>query len=340
MSTTGKKSSFATLNDVARLANVSPITVSRVFNPKWKGRVRESTVTAVMEAAERLHYTPNGLASSLVSSRTNTIAVVIGRSAGYFYSRFLVEIANRVQRANWQILVFALDDTTQIESIVAQVLRHRVDAIVVTSAVLTYEIPKHFSGINIPVILFKRPSTLAGLSGVWCDDQGAAAKAAEFLVENGHRRIGIVSDPYGETYRDRAFIAKLAEYGLQPLHVCPGSYQHQDGWRGAVEIMKHGRPDAIFCDEDTMAMGAIDALRREFHLRVPEDVSVMGFDDNPAACLPAYDLTTMGHRLNEMLDALIAAIRQELETPGVRFTRQFDMDLVVRSSVRLDRPVR
>lgn len=339
MRTSDKKHLFPTVSDVAKLARVSPITVSRVFNPKWAGKVKPATAGAVMQAAQTLHYTPNGVARSLVSQHTSIIAVVIGKSVGYFYMKFLLEISGRMQREGWQVLVFTLDNATDIETVVSHVQRYRVDAIVVTSSVLVYEIPKHFSSINIPVILFKRPATLIGSSGIWCSDQSASKKAARFLVENGHRKIAMIVEPYGETYRDQAFISQLAAYGLSPFHVCEGNYQYGDGYRGALEIMGHGQPDAIFCDEDTMAMGAMDALRGH-GLRIPEDVSVMGFDDNPAASLPAYDLTTMAHRLDEMLDAVITAIHQELETPGSRFAKEFDMDLVVRSSVLLNRPQR
>ena len=339
MGTIDKKNSFPTVGDVAKLAKVSPITVSRVFNPKWAGKVSPVTAEAVMQAARALHYTPNGVASSLVSQRTNIIAVVIGKSVGYFYMRFLLEISGRMQKEGWQILVFTLDNMSDLETVVSHVRRYRVDAIVVTSSVLVYEIPKHFSSVNIPVVLFKRPATLIDSSGIWCDDRQAARKAARFLVENGHRKIAMIVEPHGETYRDQAFIGQLAEYGLTPFHVCEGNYQYEDGYRGALEIIAHGQPDAIFCDEDTMAMGAMDALR-DHGFRIPEDISVMGFDDNPAARLGSYRLTTLSHPLDQMLDALTLAIHKELSHEDVPFTMEFEMELVVRSSVLLNRPIK
>lgn len=327
--------SFATIDDVAELAKVSRITVSRVFSSKWAGRIRPETVERVLQAATKLRYTPNNLARGLSSQRSNIVAVVVNARPGFFYSEVLNRMVEAIQLAGWQALVFTVDLTDDLGRIISQVLQHRVDAVVVTSAVLSRSILKFF-GQNppIPVVLFKRVPQTPAFGGIWCDEQDGARQAAQYLLETGHRHIAVFSHSQGDTGRSEAFIGQLQQAGLLPTAVFEGEYSHASGYALACRLMEEADGvDALFCDEDSMAMGAMDALRQRYGLRIPSDISIVGFDDSPVAELPAYGLTSVGHPLDEMIAATIDAIRAQGEDFANVVRREFAMKLAVRTTV-------
>lgn len=327
-----KTSNFATGEDVARLAGVSTITVSRVFNAAWAGRIRKETEEKVLAAAAQLKYKPNGVARSLANSRTDIVAVVIGQSAGFFYTDFLMKLVQYIQASGRQTLVYTLDLQQNLDSILAKVSQHRVDAVIVTSSVLRADVAKHFQDIGIPTILFKRSAEYTNLSGVWCDEPGGAAAAARLLLAHGRRKIGVVLHPDGGTHRGDAFIAQLKSEGVEPICVEHGDYTYDAGASAARRMLREHKPDAIFCVEDTMAMACVDVARCEFGLRVPEQLAVIGFDNSPVSGLPAYGLTTVAHPLEDMLEAVVGSIAYLMEHPGAQILRSFPMEILERST--------
>lgn len=326
---------FATIDDVAALAKVSRITVSRVFSSKWAGKIRPETAQRVMRAAAALQYTPNNLARGLSSQRSNIVAVVVNARPGFFYSEVLNRMVEAIQLAGWQALVFTVDQTDNLGHIISQVLQHRVDAMVVTSAVLSKSILRFF-GQNppIPVVLFKRVPQTPAFGGIWCDEADGARQAAQCLLDTGHRHIAVMCHPEGDTGRAEAFIDRLRQNGVEAVIILEGKYTHASGCELAHRLMEsHREVDAIFCDEDTMAIGAMDTLRLRYRLRIPADISVVGFDDSPIAALPAYGLTSVGHPLDKMVQATIDAIHTQSEDLAAAVRREFPMRLVIRSSV-------
>lgn len=326
---------FATIDDVAKLAKVSRITVSRVFNDKWAGKIRPETQQRVLQAALDLQYTPNNLARSLSSQRSSVVAVVVNARPGFFYSQVMHQMVEAIQLAGWQSLVFTVDRTDDLGRIVSQVLQHRVDAIVVTSAVLSRSILRYF-GQNppIPVVLFKRTPSTPGFGGIWCDEAGGARLAAQHLLDNGHRHIAVMHNSEGDTGRGEAFIDHLRQNSVFPIKVLHGEYTHSSGYGMACLLLEsHSVVDAVFCDEDTMAIGAMDAIRQRFSLSIPKDISIIGFDNSPVAALPAYNLTSIGHKLDEMIEATVNAIRIQSEDLSNTVRQEFSMGLVIRSSV-------
>ncbi|GAA0182939.1 LacI family DNA-binding transcriptional regulator [Clostridium sediminicola] len=328
-------SKFATLSDVAKLANVSTITASRVYNPKWKGKVRETTVEKVHKAAKELGYNPNGIARSLISQKTNIIAVVIGPNIGFFYERVLTKLIFKIQATGRQALIFVADPSVGMEAVVAQVHHYRVDAIIVTSPATRSNIMNYFTNSKIPIILFNRAISNTNASAVWSDTIKAVDEVADFLVLNGHKFIGCVSGEK-KAERNEAFIEKLKEYNKKPVYIYEGDYSYESGYKAAIQMLTASNPpDAIFCAGDDMAMGVLDAARIEMGLNIPEDLSVIGFDDNPVAKKPAYDLTTVRQPVHEMIDATIEIIEELLENPEKQILKKIKMELVIRSTVKI-----
>ncbi|GAA0178778.1 LacI family DNA-binding transcriptional regulator [Clostridium sediminicola] len=331
----GTKSVFPTLIDVAKSADVSPITVSRVYNPKWEGKVRQSTVDKVLKAAKEIGYNPNGVARSLNSQRTNIIAVVMGMETGYFYAEVLNKLIHKIQESGRQALVFVADLAIGMEKVVAQVNQYRVDAIIVTSPATKSNIMNYFTNSKIPLILFNREVMNSNASAVWSDSIKAVNEIADFIFDNGFKHIGYIAGK-NENERNESFITKLKNHSIEPVYVIEGDFTYKSGYKLATKmISSKKRPDIIFCCGDNMAMGAMDAARGKFGLDVPNDISIIGFDDNSAASLEAYDLTTMRQSVDDLVNATIEVIEELLENPEKQILRRYDMELIIRSSVKV-----
>jgi DNA-binding LacI/PurR family transcriptional regulator len=330
----GIKSIFPTLIDVAKCAEVSPITVSRVYNPKWEGKVKQATVDKVLQAAKELGYNPNGIARSLNSQRTGIIAVVMGMETGYFYGEVLNELIRKIQESGRQALVFVADITIGMEKVVAQVNQYRVDAIVVTAPALKSNIMNYFTNSKIPIIIFNREVKNSNASAIWSDSIKAVHDVAEFLAKNDFKNIGYIAGKH-EDERNESFIKKLEEYNIKPVHVIEGVYDYRSGYEIAMKMINSNKvPDVIFCCGDIMAMGAMDAARLRFGLNIPRDISIIGFDDTSAASLEAYDLTTMKQPLPKMVQATIEVIDEVLKNPDKQIIRTLEMELIIRSSTK------
>ena len=329
---------YPTLKDVAELSGVSPITVSRVFNEKWEGRVKEETVHKVLTAARKLDYSPNQIARSLNGERTNIIAVVTGLRTGIFYDELLHNLTTKIQKNGKQALIFVADPSYGIERIVEQVNQFRVDAIIVTSPALKSEIMNFFSNTKRPIVLFNRYIEQSTASAVWSDGVFAMKKLVYFLLENGYKDIAFLTGPsegIAELERDATFITALANGGIPPIKVINGDYTYKSGYNAAFEFFKGlKKPDVIVCSGDNMAFGVMDALKNKLGLHVPEDVSVIGYDDNPVAKLDAYDLTTIKQPFDIMIDATIDTVNKLLEDPKKQILLSFDTELIIRGSTR------
>ncbi|MTI65078.1 MAG: LacI family transcriptional regulator [Firmicutes bacterium] len=331
------QSTFPTLKDVAKCADVSPITVSRVFNPKWEGKVKQSTVDKVLNAAKELGYNPNGIARSLNSQKTNIIAVVMGVETGHFYKQILLKLINKIQASGRQALVFIADPTIGMEKVVDQVNQYRVDSIIVTAPATKSSIMNYFTNSKIPLIIFNREIINSNASAVWTNTLKAVNNVADFLVNNGYKNIGFISGKL-ESKRNKSFIQKLEEYNMKPIYIIEGEYTYESGYKIAIKMLTaNKKPDVIFCGGDNMAMGVMDAVRLKFGLNVPNDIAVVGFDDNPVSSLQSYDLTTVKQPIDEMIDCTIDIIEELLENPNKQILREFDTELIIRSTVKISK---
>lgn len=330
--------------DVARLAGVSPATVTRIFNPEWEHRVTNRLKDKVLRAAKELNYTPNAYARMLASNKTNIIAIVLGPVTGYYYSQVLLHFIYRLQACGKQVLPFTTDPKTTYDSLMQKIAEYRVDAVIMTSASYTMIFESVES--NIPIILFDRVINGAKVKSVCSDSFNGGQKAAEMLLDNGHKKIafisgnGLASKDYNREY---GFISRMHELGATIWATEEGRYAHySSGYNAARRIMQSGAyPDAIFCADDVMAMGTIDVLRDEFNVNVPDDISVVGFHDIPEASLPAYSLTTIHTPIRDMVKATLEYIDSFSAKPddsmkdNTEEKTLFPMKPVIRNSMRV-----
>jgi DNA-binding LacI/PurR family transcriptional regulator len=193
--------------------------------------------------------------------------------------------------------------------------------------------------LGIPVVNFNRGQDDPRLTDITSDNLAGGRRAAEFLIAAGHTRIAHIMGWQGaSTGRDRAagFGAAMEAAGLTPLAMVDGMYSRETAARLAHDLCARGpRPDAIFVGNDHMAFAVMDALRFELGLRVPEDVSIIGYDDVPMAAWPAYALTTIRQPVNRMVAATVEAILGQIEGQAAPQKTRIDGPLMVRRSARV-----
>ena len=333
----GKKEGTVTSTDVARLAGVSPASVTRVFNPDWTMNIRPDIREKVIAAAKELNYTPNAFARILAGNKTNLIAIVLGQTTGPYYSQFLLRFIYQLQRLGKQVLPFTIDEKGDCRALVEKIRPFRVDAIVLTSA--AYNVNYEPLASDTPIILLELSINGSGNHSVSSDTYNGGRMVAEMLVENGHKRIAMISGNAlaNQDYdREYGFVNGLHDYGLKLWRKEDASYaRYGTGCKAARRLLSgNERPDAIFCADDVIAMATIDVLRYEYSISVPDEISVVGFHNVQQASLPPYALTTMESPINRMVDAVVDIILH-LDEHKEPVTTVFKMSPIIRNSMRI-----
>lgn len=324
---------------VAELAGVSQSAVSRVFTPG--SSVSRKTAEKVRAAAEKLGYRPNVLARSLKSGKSRIIGLVVAYLENYFYPDVVERISAELQHAGYHVLVFLGRNTAlDTDRVVHELMDYQVDGIVLASVTMSSHLAEKCLSIGVPVVLFNRGQDDSRMSSVTTDNHAGGYALADFLVSLGHERIAYVAGFEGAmTQRDReaGFRAGLAAAGQQLYARAVGNFVYAEAQAAARELFATSRrPDAVFVANDHMAFAVMDVLRFELGLRVPEDVSVVGFDDVPPAAWPAYSLTTWRQNTERMVGETVQMILAAPtgEAPAAPRRVVLDGSLVIRGSTR------
>ena len=302
---------YASSTDVARLAGVSQSAVSRTY--KAGGSVSAETRQKVLAAAEQLGYRPSLIPQIMLNHRSYLVAIVIGGMYNPFYAKVLEEFTVKLQGIGHQVLLVHVDSGHSLDAVIPRLASYRVDAIVSALAVLSPRAADELARFRIPVITFNTPVKNEWVSSVSCDNEGAARELADLFVGRGVRNFGYITGPAGSPANEErlaGFESRLAEHGITDLRIASADFRYEGGHDAALTLFEDGktRPDAIFCANDLLAMGAMDAIRKTVGLRVPEDVVIAGFDDIPAASWLAYDLTTFVQDAPLMVDEAIRIV--------------------------------
>ena len=331
-----------TIRDVAREAGVSVATVSRVLNDS--GPVGVETRRRILEVAATLRYIPDSAARSLITRRTNTLGVLLPDLYGEFFSEVIRGIDATAQAGGYHLLVSSShNDRVAIEAAM-RAMRGRVDGLVVMSP----DVDAHALVANLadstPVVLLNCDVAGTAFDSLNIDNFGGAAAMVRHLVGRGHRDIAFIGG--GERNHDaaerlRGYRSTLDELGLgrRPGWERTGDFTESGGHRAAVEILAvEPRPTAVFAANDSMAIGALSALR-EGGVRVPEDVVVVGFDDIPIARYMSPPLTTVHVAINELGERATRMLLQAVEEKNqhVKCQETLRTTLVIRQSCGGDR---
>lgn len=324
--------------DVARRAGVSQSAVSRVFTPG--ASVSQAMTERVRAAATELGYRPNVLARTMITGKSRLIGLVVAYLDNQFYPEILEKLSTSLQQRGYHVLVFMAQQTAgNIDPVLQEILDYQVDGIVLASVAMSSMLAERCDDAGIPVVLFNRAEQQDRFSTVTSDNFAGGKALAEFLVAGGHQRIGYIAGWEGaSTQRDReaGFCAGLAAHGLSLFARGVGDFRIEVAAEAARKMFSVDEiPDAVFVANDHMAFAVIDVLRGELGLRVPEDVSVVGYDDVQLSSWPSFDLTTVRQRSDEMVAETIAALMAQIEGGATTPHRvKIDGPLVVRGSAR------
>ena len=325
-----------TAEDVARTLGVSQSTISRAFS--MTASISDDMKLRVIKAANKLGYQPNVIARSLITRRTNMIAIVMANLIDPFYPVVLDELVQQIQARGFQTLLFVPSAGQDIDDVMPNLLQYQVDAIVLTSATISSEMARICAARDTPVVSFNRYVPGLKIHAVSSDNVAGARQVADFLVTTGHERPAFVSGQRdATTNRDRqtGFASRLKQLKIKSyLQEDGGEFSYEAGYAAAKRLLRRAtRPDALFFACDVMALGGMDAAR-EIGLSVPEDLSIVGYDDVPMAALPCYSLTTIRQPIREMAKAAVDVLNLA-EGKGAKSaptTRIIMGDLITRSS--------
>jgi DNA-binding LacI/PurR family transcriptional regulator len=293
-----------TAQQLAKKLELSQSTVSRAFT--HSASIHPETKELVMKAANSLGYQPNIIARSLITRRTNIVAVVMANLTDPYYPLVLEQLAQRIQANGRQLLLFLIPPGKHVDDVLPSLLQYKVDAILITSATVSSRMAAFCASQGSPVVLFNRYVPGLKVTAVCCDNIAGGRAVADYLWSNGHIRPAFVAaESDVTTNRDRAhgFFTRLQELGMSlHAHEIGGEFSYAAGYDAARRLIcQRQRPDSIFFASDVMAIGGIDAIRAA-NLRIPADISVIGFDDVPIANWPPYELTTIRQPITQMVD--------------------------------------
>jgi LacI family transcriptional regulator len=307
-----------TSRQIAQLTGVSQSTVSRAL--RGDARVAQDTTLRIIDAARRLGYVPNASARALISGRVGTIAVVIGDFANPFYSELVELLHDELTRGGFRMVL--LNERTESHGnagLVPLLRGQAADGMLCASATLGPRTTELLRSAQVPVVLLNRAVESSEFDAVVADNEGGAALAAAHLVQLGHARIGAIAGPQNtSTARSRliGFRRGLERAGLQldPELLRVNEFSHQSGYHGTIELMAaEDPPTAIFCGNDLIAFGALDAARR-LNIPVPTQLSVIGFDDIAMSGWEAFALTTIRQPLAKMAREAVRLLIDSVET--------------------------
>lgn len=328
-----------TVKDIARELGVSVATVSRALSPDKV--IAPNTRARVLEKARDMGYAPNLFARGLSSQRSRIAALFASNITNPFYPEVVVKLTRRLQDVGLHTMLFASEGAAGVDAALPLLRQYNPDIAIVLAATMTSEALNQCLEGQTPVILFNRYVEGARASAVCCDNYEGGRLVATRLAEAGHRRPAFISGLEAASTnvdRRRGFCDGCAAAGLgAPQIISGGDFTYETGYEGMKRLAGGATPpDAVFCANDIVAIGAMDAARRDLGLSVPEDVSIVGFDDIAMASWPSHELTTVRQPMNAMIEGVISEMSRLMESDDKSPREQFlPGRLMVRKSARL-----
>lgn len=306
-----------TQEDVARRARVSRALVSLVMRDA--PNVSEERRRRVLLAAEELGYRPNAAARSLASKSTHTIGVLIYDVTNPYLTGVYASLATAAEAAGFDLLVApGMRSATREIALVNTLLEHRVAGLALVSPVMKSADLRNFAS-TWPTVVLGRDVSFHGVDVVTTDERQAARAVISHLVEFGHRQIAHITGGAGRASTDRAtaYRQTMREFGLEP-HEVPGAFTERGGQAGALKILEMpSLPTAVVAANDLVAVGAMGVFRSA-GLRVPRDISMVGFDDSQIASLELIGLTSVHQSVEQFGTAAVSLLTRRIAgaSPG------------------------
>lgn len=340
VSTEGWITMRPTIRDVARAAGVGQATVSRVLNNS--GYVKPETRQRVVEAASALGFVPSSLARGLVRHATDTVGLIIPDITNPFFPAVTRGMEDAASEAGYTVFLCNTDNDPAMEALdVRRFRERRVDGIIFVGTTDRRELVESLLAEGVPVVLTDRGVSDLDVDSVLVDNAAGALAACRHLIDLGHRRIAHVAGaPHTRTGQDRwnGYRRALESAGMvyeEALVRC-GDYTLGSGYRIGKELLNMGsRPTAVFAANDLMAFGVLQAAA-EAGLSVPDDLSLVGFDDVQMASMVQPGLTTVRQPAYEMGRLAMTMLLERIagDAPGGGRCHLYQPELVVRATTR------
>jgi len=329
------------IRQVAKLAGVSTATVSRTINNQ---RVTPSTALRVRQAIEELKYFPNTQARSLVSGRSRIVGLIVSDITNPFFPELVKGFEDAATRHGYEILLANTEyDSARMATGVRRMLERKVDAVAIMTSEMDPSLTQQLKRRSIPMVFLDVGEVAPHVSNVRIDYALGISQAVEHLLDWGHRRVAFISGPQdlkSSRIRREAFLKAMKERGLDECVIETGNHRIDGGFNAMSRILGGTEaPTAVLCSNDLTAIGALRAIRR-CGFQVPDDISVVGFDDILLAAFTEPPLTTVRLPRQELackaFEALLTSLNDS-KSPGVEYT--VGTELVIRESTARIRPV-
>ncbi len=307
------------IREVARAAGVSVATVSRVVN--GTAVVRDETKRRVEAEVARLRYAPHAAARSLITNRTSTVGVVLPDIWGEYFSEVIRGIDLAARQAGYHVLVSSSHSDAAETREVLRAMNGRVDGVVVMAPHASPRALECSFPPGLPAVFLNSAPGGGGAPSLSVDNRGGARAMVAHLLELGHRRLAFVNGP--SSNRDASERRRGGHDALRAAHLAPdsvleiqGDFTEESGRVAGEELLRQSpRPTALFAANDSMAIGALFALRRA-RVAIPGQVAVAGFDDVPIARFASPPLSTVRHDIRSLGERALARLVAEIEGRG------------------------
>lgn len=326
-----------TARAVAKLAGVSLSAVSRTFTEG--ASVSPKTREKVLAATRSLGYQPNAIARSLMTRRTEMVGLICNNFDNPLFMEIFDLFTRRLQQHGRRPLLANLSGGIRTDVALQMLLKYRVDGVIVASSTLPPSFAIACAEAGMPVVgAFGRPGSAGPVTIVGADNVQGGRLAGDVLRARGYKNIAFLGGPQTATTtedRIRGFRDSLAVDGLEPCAtVYAHSYCHEAGLTLMQQLLRNGGIDAVFCGDDVLAMGAIDACRKA-GATVPGDIGVLGFNDMAMAAWAGYNLTTIHQPVAQIIGAAVEWVLGVVDhIDRSAEARTFECHLVERGTLR------
>jgi len=332
-----RRASNVSIRDVASRAGVSIATVSRAVN--GISTVDPELARRVWNAVEEVGYLPNTQARALVSGRSHMLGLIVSDITNPFFPELVQEFENLAVEQGYEVLIGSTNyETARTESLIQRMLQRSVDGVAVMTFGIEEDLVRKLVDRGFPLVFVDAGPPLENIRVLKVNYGEGIRQAVQHLAALGHREIGFVSGPLrlrSATARRDAFLKAMRELGLKvpKAHLVEGDHTMEGGIAAMEKLTALSmRPTAVLCSNDMTAIGVLHALFRTTH-RVPDDISVVGFDDIHLAQFMLPPLTTVQMSCKELAVAAVEALRAGIE-PNHPKAKQTDWSIGTRLVVR------
>ena len=330
-------SQMITAKDVAKIAKVSTSAVSRAFTPG--ASISEETRRKVLKVSEEMGYQPNLIARGLRRKHSGLIGFGMLRTDHPTSLQIQQDFVRQFQELGYSTLILNIMDAEHIDEALPQAFQYSIDGLILVAAGLMDKLVESCAKMKVPVVLLKNYSLSGRVHSVCCDNRGGGRIAAEAFVNAGMKRLAYITgseETYTNRDRETGFRDVLKANNLELIARENGDFTYESGYQAAMRMFQnHKDIEGLFCASDLMALGAMDAVRHEFGMGIPEDLSVIGFDNIPMAAWPSYDLTTINMPNEALVNAAVGLVMEAIESDTEEAVLKFfPGKLIHRSSTR------